>query len=158
MPQRAFYSDEQRAEALRLYEEVGPAEASRRCGVPNATIRSWASRAGLGNSGEPKTLPARQRALERWETRRLTAADEFGDAAAQMREHALKAAKAKDEKMLRASAVAAGIFTDKAQLLSGNPTERLDWAKQATSDERAQRLAGLVDELAKRREAKAAEQ
>ena len=36
-----------RAEALALYEAVGPAEAARRLGLKAATVRSWAHRAGL---------------------------------------------------------------------------------------------------------------
>lgn len=42
---------QERAEALRLAAEHGAAEASRRCGVPAATIRSWRQRAG--ESGPP---------------------------------------------------------------------------------------------------------
>lgn len=41
---KTSYSDAQRAEALRLFYEVGASEASRRCGIPVATISSWARR------------------------------------------------------------------------------------------------------------------
>jgi hypothetical protein len=44
---RAQYTDEQRDKALSLYREHGPGEASRRTGVPSATIRTWANRAGI---------------------------------------------------------------------------------------------------------------
>ncbi len=35
------YTDEPREEALALYEELGPAEACRRTGVPKQAIASW---------------------------------------------------------------------------------------------------------------------
>src|SRR5579884_2247292 len=41
------WSDDQRTEALRLYKECGPAEASRRTGIPAKTITSWAERSGM---------------------------------------------------------------------------------------------------------------
>ena len=41
------YPEDVRAEALALYEAVGPAEAARRLGLKAATVRSWAHRAGL---------------------------------------------------------------------------------------------------------------
>src|SRR5437773_8581297 len=40
------YTSEQRVEALRLYREVGPAEAGRRLDIPPGTVRKWAQRAG----------------------------------------------------------------------------------------------------------------
>jgi transposase-like protein len=44
--QRRSYSKAQREESLQLYTEVGPAEAGRRLGIPAATVRKWAQRAG----------------------------------------------------------------------------------------------------------------
>ena len=41
------YTDEQKAEALALYPELGVAETWRRTGIPKPTIASWARRAGL---------------------------------------------------------------------------------------------------------------
>ena len=41
------YDPEAKAEALRLYQEVGLAEAWRQTGIPKPTIASWARRAGL---------------------------------------------------------------------------------------------------------------
>lgn len=52
--QRQRYSDEQKAEALRLVVDVGPAEAGRRTGIPAGTIASWATRAGV--TGERHTV------------------------------------------------------------------------------------------------------
>lgn len=53
----ASYTDEQRAEALDLYQQLGPSEAARRAGVPKGTISSWVRRAGLKTS-VPENLRA----------------------------------------------------------------------------------------------------
>ena len=42
--QKTTYTPEQRNEALRLYAEVGKAEAHRITGIPAGTIASWAAR------------------------------------------------------------------------------------------------------------------
>jgi transposase-like protein len=44
---RRTYTDTQRAEALQLYLEHGPAEAARRTGIAEGTLKSWASRNGV---------------------------------------------------------------------------------------------------------------
>ena len=41
---KAKWTPEQKQEALRIYEKLGPAEASRQTGIPKGTIKSWASR------------------------------------------------------------------------------------------------------------------
>lgn len=41
------YTEDEKANALRLYGEVGLAEAWRQSGIPKPTIASWARRAGL---------------------------------------------------------------------------------------------------------------
>lgn len=63
-PARATYTDEQRAEALALYREHGPTEASRRCGIPPRTITRWATKAGVATEVTAKTAAA-------WSRRRL---------------------------------------------------------------------------------------
>ena len=49
MPRKRF-TDEQKAEALRLYQIVGPTEAARRLKIPASHIRMWATRAGIGGT------------------------------------------------------------------------------------------------------------
>lgn len=44
---RVTYSDEQKAAALKLYAEVGPAQAGRLTGIKAATIGKWAQRANI---------------------------------------------------------------------------------------------------------------
>jgi transposase-like protein len=44
---RRTYSADQRTQALALYTELGPTEASRQTKIPARTISTWAKRAGL---------------------------------------------------------------------------------------------------------------
>lgn len=69
-PARATYSGEQRASALDLYREHGPAEASRRCGVPARTISSWAKRSGAQSDAPAKTAAAVEQAALSLEARK----------------------------------------------------------------------------------------
>jgi hypothetical protein len=64
------YTDEQKAEALDLYVEVGPAEAGSLTGIPSGTIRSWAHRADLPRLRYQKTEEATQAAQVRAEQKR----------------------------------------------------------------------------------------
>lgn len=47
MATRRAYTDEQKAEALRLYEVEGPSAASKQTGIPKSTLRSWAESSGV---------------------------------------------------------------------------------------------------------------
>ena len=58
MSQESKYTPDQKTEALELYVEHGPAEASRQCGIPSGTIRSWAYRADLPRLRYEKTTEA----------------------------------------------------------------------------------------------------
>lgn len=62
MSRRRTYTDEQKAEALALYAEVGPAEAARRTGIAAGTIASWASRttAEVDAMPDPSVATARR--------------------------------------------------------------------------------------------------
>ncbi len=59
---RATYTKKQRKDAIALYREHGPAEASRRAGIRAATIRSWAARAGVHRSRAKNTRAATEAA------------------------------------------------------------------------------------------------
>lgn len=54
---KSRYSDEQRANALALYAKHGPAEASRRTGIPKKTIASWARRSHV-QTDAPQVMTA----------------------------------------------------------------------------------------------------
>lgn len=60
MQQRMQYTDDERAEALRLLAQVGKAEAARRTGIPSGTIASWGSRLSVAAPSVEAQLPALQ--------------------------------------------------------------------------------------------------
>jgi hypothetical protein len=61
---RTYYTAEQRTEALKLYAEAGPAEASRRTGIKRATISKWASRNGVSSDRADRTRKATEAARQ----------------------------------------------------------------------------------------------
>src|SRR5204862_2492768 len=77
------YTEEQRAEALKLYAEVGPAEAARRLPfeVSAATVRKWASRAGLRSERASRTRAATEAAMESYRERRTRLSTKFAQLA-----------------------------------------------------------------------------
>lgn len=67
---RRVYTDEQREEALRLYEVVGPSEASRETGIPKGTIAAWARRGGVRTSAPQNMREANEAQRENFKARR----------------------------------------------------------------------------------------
>lgn len=59
---RRVYSDEEREEALRLYETDGPSAAAEATGVPKSTIRSWAKSSGVRTVRNENTREATEAA------------------------------------------------------------------------------------------------
>lgn len=146
--QRTRYSPEQKAEALELLATVGKAEAARRTGIPPGTIASWGSRNGVRAVDDERVHAARQA----WAERRAVLADTLGEVADQ--------ATAKLKQMIVADEVSAAelvraiaVVVDRAQLLSGDVTERTEQlgGGEGTAGERRHRATGVVDELAARR-------
>ena len=137
---------ELRARALALYRgEVGPAEAARRVGVPPATVRGWAHRAGVSSERAAHARAGAKAARLTWAQRRAEVARDSGDAAAELLARMRKARKPREAAdWSRAFAIA----VDKAQLLGGGATGRVE---VSTAEEREQRVRELRDELAARR-------
>jgi hypothetical protein len=52
------YTPGEKATALSLHEELGPAEAARQTGIPKNTIASWAKRAGVQTVAAAATAAA----------------------------------------------------------------------------------------------------
>jgi len=126
MTTRRSYTDEQKQAALDAYAEHGPAEASRQTGVPTKTIASWAARSGVQMDAGARSS-AVEAAKITWEIRRKTLADDFGRAAAELIEHARIAARTSDRpRDAQALMTAAAIGVDKAQLLAGGATARVE--------------------------------
>lgn len=129
-------------EALRLADEVGPAEAARRTGVKASTIRMWRTRATKDASNAP-TAPSRSSSRSS-PTRAPAAAraDELWRDADRARERARDAEDRGDKWLSRGKASEARNATVVA-------TQRGERARQLEDDARAQELHEV--ELAKAR-------
>ncbi len=107
-------------------------EAARAGGTNRETVRRRAIDDGWQRNDEQAEQAAEERrrqgeaarieADRRWSNRRSREADAAGITAARARQAIIEAITDKDEKMIRATAVAYGILIDKAQLLSGAAT------------------------------------
>lgn len=136
------YTASQREEALALYEEHGPAEASRRTGIPKGTISSWASRAGRATKALANTAAANEARTLMLERRRQDLAADLLDDAHRLRAQLWAEAEAhyfdRDGAFHRAKidkptfadqrviVDAVGKAVDKVQLLTGQATERTE--------------------------------
>jgi len=146
------HAQDQKREALELYRQVGPAEASRRTGIKSATIRSWAHRNGeAGSEGAEQTRAATETARLSWAQRRAELTDDTGAVAAQMLERIKVSKRSSDA---RALAQAFSVLIDRAQLLDGGVTSRVE---VSDPEDLAARVRGLRDDLAARRKGKAGE-
>lgn len=115
------WTDEQRDEALALYTEHGPAETSRRTGIPVKTIASWARRYKVPSRQVANTSKAIKVAAMKWAERKIRLADKAGALAELMAMRAETERVPRDAKLLvEAMEKAAGV----AQLLSGGATSR----------------------------------
>ena len=81
MTSRQTWTPEQRAEALELYPEHGPAHAGRQLGIPLGTVASWARRAGVRTVAAEKTRAATEHAAATMQQKKLTLADQVADEA-----------------------------------------------------------------------------
>lgn len=143
------WSDEQRAEALALREDVGLSEAARRCGIPAGTIASWASRGGhnpspaANRAATEAAVAKRKRTLEE---RRAVLVEKLGELAEMGVDWAASALEKGTAELTMRDAV--GLFTraiHDLQLLSGGATSR---AVELVDVDDVKRLR---DELADRR-------
>ena len=126
---RRSYSDEQKAEALALYAEVGAAEAARRTGIKRGTLVSWASRAGVATDAAANLRAATEVAIER---RRYVAAEFRSQMLDSLAEIATKAAAAELDRIAGSKASLHEIVGARTraihdlQLLSGDATSRTE--------------------------------
>ena len=134
----AKYTEHQRDHAIDLYTEVGTAEAARRTGITTRTINTWVKDAGkTSQENAKKTVEARVanavRVEKAWGEYREGEALAAGEAAGTLRGKSLDAEKGRDAKDW---AIAYGIFIDKAELLSGRATSRVEtWAESEVDAE-----------------------
>lgn len=139
---RVGYSQDQKTEAIALYVEVGPSEASRQTGVPKDTIAKWATQVGA-RTKISQTANGRAAQKLRWEDRREGMAHDLGRVAAKAIAMAEVAVDAEDGKLAQTAVTVAAIAIDKAQLLTGGATNRVE---HAGYDEREKEIRQLIDQ------------
>ena len=145
----ANYTEEDRANAVAVWKEHGTAEAERRTGITGRTITRWAKAAGeMSQDMTQKTSTARAHAAEKvalqWGDYRSGEAAQAGAAAAHIRRQVIEASDEGNHLLLRARSISYGILIDKAELLSGNATERIEgWAESELDRD----LKSLVNEM-----------
>ncbi len=160
------YTADQKAEALRLWSEHGTAETARRTDINSRTIIRWASAAGMVSQDSTQKMTAARneaaaRVSEVWADYREKEAAAAGATASRLRTALLEQVEGEpilerigdDEvqvgtlvngRNLQSLAVAYGILVDKAELLSGHATERIEtWGM----DETDRSLRELVSEM-----------
>ncbi len=148
------YTDTERSEVLNLHGDHGTAETARRTGISTTTITRWVREAGRTvQTDQEKTATARaagaERVLQAWGDFREGEALQAGSTAGKARKRLAAALEDPDTPvgMMKELAVVYGIMIDKAELLSGNATERVEhWAESEVDRE----LRRLVTELENR--------
>jgi hypothetical protein len=158
MPARR--SAEEREAALALFDEYGAAETARRTGIPVRTVTEWASKAGLiAPADAEKTRAAHAATADRvqrtWADFRENEALSAGAAANVLRTRIrdLVASQAPGREV-QAHAVAYGILIDKAELLSGQASQRIEvWAQTDLDVELRGLIVKMEDTIRERRPA-----
>jgi hypothetical protein len=164
----ARYTEEQRQQVLTMWPEMGTAETERLTGVEARTILRYVNEAGLmTHDKQEKTTAARAAAAERvtnaWADFRSAEALAAGAAANRMRREALEASAAATNPdgtwphpqivtaqagLLRARVVAYGIFIDKAELLSGQATQRIQvWSESEVDRDLKAAMAEMEERI-----------
>jgi transposase len=153
------YTDEEKAEALRLYEEVGPGEASRRLHIPMQTIASWGRRSGLQTNAPANVKAAIEMAQLTREAKRAAALDLMHDKLLDVLQRLdaphteFKSTKSGIEKVTHrkppASAVKA--YIDSAHTLLADIRLELGEATSVTEVNVRDRAAELLNQAAERR-------
>ena len=145
------YPAETRDQVLQLLRDgEGVREAARRTGVTKSVVSRWAQAAGIVVAGADQTAAATEAVKLGWAKRKGELTDQAGDMAAVALERFQAETNARDA---QAHATAFAILVDKAQLLSGGVTSRHE---QMGLDRQRERVQAMKDEVAERRDAKAA--
>lgn len=134
------YTDEQKAEAVRLYVEVGPDEAAKQIGCSRRAIYDWL---GLYSVQTKKPDERRAETEARHTAKREALREALLDAALS----GASALDTADPKGFQALAVGVGIFLDKYRLERGESTGRTETLTLGLVESEVQRLEA---ELGKR--------
>jgi len=170
------YTDKQRQAAIDLWHEHGTAETSRQTGIPTRTITRWLKQAGLGSAQDTdkqkQLADARKDAavttVRRWTEFREQEAVNAAAVASNLRNKMMEVVNGMYEARqkqprestvippplptsadLRSLAISYGILIDKAELLSGHATERVEHIDAAETD---RELRELVSDMERRRD------
>jgi len=160
------YTDEQRTEALQSYTEHGTTATSKRLNIPRRTILTWAKDAGLiARADQEKTAEAKAANAERvqaaWGDYRENEALGAGSAAVRLRTALLEAVEGDtithedgrlylsiSPQLIRALSISYGILIDKAELLSGRATQRIEtWAESELDTEIRHLIREMEDRI-----------
>lgn len=125
-----------RAEILELAERVGPAEAGRRTGVPDATIRQWRSRSLAEASTAVVALGGGE--LEPasgggWSAAKRSILAKLAVTLPATLDRIAEAVEAGDGKLVKDLGIWFGIGIDKAQLIAGEATARTESRSEVRS-------------------------
>ena len=151
---RASYTADQRSEALALYVEHGPSEASRRTGIPKTTITSWAGRNGVRTDAPSKTQAATEQAARiaagKRERLKVELLNKAVDLLARMDQPHQEFVGVKGNEVVydrapaaavKAYATSVGILIDKLRLEEGAATSREEHVNVSEVDRELERLA-----------------
>ncbi|MDN6135593.1 MAG: hypothetical protein L0J03_16030 [Brevibacterium sp.] len=117
---RRVYSDEEKAEALRIYESDGPSAVLRDLGIPKGTVSRWAKAAGIGTVRNEKMAEAREAADNDSATLRAIAANQSIRVTNTIAEAIERRLAIEAETVdLKELATVYGIFADKHKLFVG---------------------------------------
>lgn len=117
---RRVYSDEEKAEALRIYEDHGPSAVLRDLGIPKGTVSRWAKAAGIGTVRNEKMAEAREAADNDSATLRAIAANQSIRVTNTIAEAIERRLAIEAETVdLKELATVYGIFADKHKLFVG---------------------------------------
>lgn len=117
---RRVYTDEEKAEALRIYESDGPSAVLRDLGIPKGTVSRWAKAAGIGTVRNEKMAEAREAADNDSATLRAIAANQSIRVTNTIAEAIERRLAIEAETVdLKELATVYGIFADKHKLFVG---------------------------------------
>lgn len=142
------WTDEQKADALARYVVEGLSAAARATGIPSGTIASWASRTPgmqtLASENRERMAAALEACELKWQSHKVELVQQFAglaDAALAMAHDNVESGNVRN---VKDAITSAAIAVDKAQLLSGGATGRIEHGD--ANGELAAEVARLVEE------------
>lgn len=157
----AAHPPEVKARAKAIYADAGPRAAASELGIGVSTVLTWAR-----DEKWPRNLPSAEQILAAneqqqqvgpsirigWQVRKRSMADELGQAAAEVLAQLRVRAQAGTVYGIEPMARAIGILTERADAMSAG-TGGSEQAGAMAKADLVGRLAGMADELRKRKEA-----